>query len=79
MNEYTFARRTSDLPDDVDWQRTFKANSYHEALQMAADYWFSGVRVGDSTTDQNGVITLLEAGTSQGWGGNVIGTLMNRN
>ena len=77
MEQFTFSRRTTNLPDDVDFSRTFEANSYKEALQMASDYWFNGAKVGDSLTDKNGVITLLEAGTAQGWGGNVIGTLMN--
>ena len=74
---HTFARRTHDLPEGIEGKHTFQAGSYWEALQMASDYWFGGARVGDSMTDQNGVVTLMEAGTSQGWGGNVIGTLRN--
>ncbi|ASC70293.1 hypothetical protein XM38_012300 [Halomicronema hongdechloris C2206] len=74
---YTFARRTHNLPDDIDWRRTFEAPSYKQALQMAADYWFGGQKITDTHVDGNGVITLLSrAPGQQGWGGNVIGTLM---
>ena len=78
LQSFTFARRTHDLPDGIDGKRTFEAASYREALQMASDYWFNGAKVGDTLTDSNGVITLTESGTGQGWGGNVIGTLMER-
>jgi len=77
MNTYTFARRTHDLPDGIDGKKTFEAPTYNQALQMASDYWFHGQDVTDSTRDSNGVITLLSAAPGQqGWGGNVIGTLM---
>jgi hypothetical protein len=77
---YTFARRTHNLPEGIDSKRTFEAESYREALQMASDYWFNGVRVTDTHVDNNGVVTLLSrAPGQQGWGGNVIGTLMDRN
>jgi len=77
---YTFTRRTHVLPDGIDGTRTFEATSYREALQMASDYWFNGSTVGDTLVDSNGVITLLEQGTATetAWGGNVIGTLMQR-
>jgi hypothetical protein len=79
MESFTFARRTLDLPDGIDGKRTFEADSYNEALQMASDYWFHGAKVGDTLVDSNGVVTLLEKGTATqtSWGGNVIGTLMN--
>ena len=80
MNTYTFARRTSDLPDGIDWKRTFEAPTYNQALQMASDYWFGGQDVTDSHRDSNGVITLLTPAPGQkGWGGNVIGTVMDWN
>lgn len=79
MQSFTFARRTHDLPDGIDGKRTFEAASYREALQMASDYWFGGQRITDTHVDGNGVIALLtRAPGQQGWGGNVIGTLMER-
>jgi hypothetical protein len=81
MEAYTFATRkpAHKLPEGIQARRSFEAGSYGEALQLASDYWFSGLPVGDTHTDANGVITLLERGTSQGWGGNVIGTLIDWN
>ena len=77
MTQFTFARRTHDLPDGIDGKRTFEAPDRRTALQQASNYWFSGVEVGDTLTDSNGVITLLDTAPSQtAWGGNVIGTLM---
>jgi hypothetical protein len=75
---YTFVRRTHDLPDGISGRKTFEAPTYNQALQMASDYWFNGASVTDSTRDSNGVVTLLTRAPGQrGWGGNVIGTLMD--
>lgn len=76
--QFKFSRRTNNLPDDVDKIRAFQANSYHDALQAASDYWFGGARVGDTYRDSNGVITLCDADTKNSLsGGNVIGTLFD--
>jgi hypothetical protein len=71
---YRFARRTVDLPDGIDQERSFEADGYMAALQLASDYWFHGDRVSDFMTDNNGVITLLSSSRHA----NVIGTLMER-
>ena len=77
MENFTFARRTHDLPDGIDGRRSFAAPDRRTALQQASDYWFGGAIVGNTLTDRNGVITLLEGSPSAtAWGGNVIGTVM---
>ena len=76
--QFKFSRRTTNLPDAVDRIRTFHASSYHDALQAASDYWFSGAKVGDTYRDNNGVITLCDADTKTSLsGGNVLGTLFD--
>lgn len=70
--KYTFKRRTSNLPDDVEMQKSFAADDALEALQSASDYWFGGARVSRWLVNGDGVITLLSNADS----GNVIGTLM---
>jgi hypothetical protein len=79
MENFTFARRTHDLPDGIDGRRIFAAPSRMEALQQASDYWFGGATVGDTLVDSSGVITVLgPTPPGQVWGGNVIGTLIER-
>lgn len=63
---------TSNLPEDIEMQRSFDAADSLEALQAAADYWFGGAQVSRWLVDEDAVITLLSNADS----GNVIGTLM---
>lgn len=70
--EYTFLRRTTNLPDGVDRKKTFNCSCYLEALQEASNYWFNGAEVVDWQTDSN-VVTLL----SNSKNGNVIGTVVD--
>jgi hypothetical protein len=70
--QYTFRRRTFNLPDGVDYKKTFEAQDRLSALQSASDYWFGGSRVVDWLTGQGGVTALLSDSSSA----NVIGTII---
>lgn len=75
--QYHFRRRTLNLPEGIDYRKTFEASSLFDSLQLASDYWFGGSQVGDYIRGQDGVITLLSSfGTGGVTSANVIGTIV---
>jgi hypothetical protein len=75
--QYTFHRRTLDIPEGIDRRKTFEASSWRHSLQLASDYWFGGSQVATYILHQGGVITLLSSsGTDGVTSANVIGTIV---